>query len=139
MNRRYRKIKNSSKFSETIIYHIENNLKEYIIVSLILLIGILVGVIFINKASENQKEEITNYISSFILELNENKNINEITLLFDSMKKNIFLAILLWFMGSTVIGIPIVCLTILFRGFCLGYTISSIVLSIRYTEKELLS
>lgn len=135
MNRRYRKIKNSSKYSEALIYHIEDNLKEYIIVSLIFLIGILVGVIFINKISESQKEEITNYISSFILELNENKNINEIALLIDSVKKNIFLAIFLWVMGSTVIGIPIVYLTLLFRGFCLGYTISSIVLSIRHTEK----
>ena len=32
-------------------------------------------------------------------------------------------------MGSTVIGISIVYITICFRGFCLGYTISSIISS----------
>lgn len=135
MNRRYKRIQNSNKLKEAIIYHIQNNLKEYLIVSIILFIGIIIGVIFINKASDAQKEGIVNYISSFILELNENKNINEIALLIDSMKKNILLAVFLWFIGSTIIGIPIVCLTILFRGFCLGYTVSSIILTIRNTEK----
>lgn len=31
----------------------------------------------------------------------------------------------MWFVGSTVIGIPIVLGIVAFRGFCLGYTISS--------------
>lgn len=48
-------------------------------------------------------------------------------LLKDSIKKNIVLAIILWFMGSTVIGISIVYLIVAFRGFCLGYTISSVI------------
>ena len=33
----------------------------------------------------------------------------------------------MWFVGSTVIGIPIVLGIVAFRGFCLGYTISSVV------------
>ena len=35
------------------------------------------------------------------------------------------MAILLWFAGTTIIGIPIVLALIIFRGFCLGYTIAS--------------
>ena len=35
---------------------------------------------------------------------------------------------MIWFIGSTIIGIPIVFGIIIFRGFCLGYTISSITL-----------
>ena len=33
----------------------------------------------------------------------------------------------MWFIGSTVIGLPIVFGIVLYRGFCLGYTISSVV------------
>ncbi len=129
MNRRYVR-KKDSKLKEIIISHIENNLREYLIVSLIFLIGIIIGVIFINNVSENQISEITNYISSFTQDLKENKDINTLLLLKDSIKKNVLLAVFLWFMGSTVIGISIVYLAVCFRGFCLGYTISSIILSL---------
>ncbi len=129
MNRRYVR-KKDSKLKEIITSHIENNLREYLIVSLIFLIGIIIGVIFINNVSESQISEITNYISSFTQDLKENRDINTLLLLKDSIKKNVLLAVFLWFMGSTVIGISIVYLAVCFRGFCLGYTISSIILSL---------
>lgn len=129
MNIRYRNDKKTSRLKEFVLTHIENNLKEYLIVTIIFFIGIIIGVIFINNTSENQSSEITNYIGSFIGDLKDNNNVNDLLLLKDSISKNITLAIFLWFMGSTVIGISIVYLTICFRGFCLGYTISSIILT----------
>lgn len=130
MNRRYtRKRRKTSKLKETISTHIENNLSKYIIVTIIFFIGVIIGVIFINNISIEQKTEINNYISEFITNLKEDSNVNEFALLKDSISKNCVLAIFLWFMGSTVIGISIVYLTICFRGFCLGYTISSIILT----------
>lgn len=135
MNRRYSKKKKPSKIKEIIYAHIENNLKEYIIVSIIFFIGIVIGVIFINNTSDNQSLEINNYISTFVQDLKDSKDINDLALLKDSIKKNCVLAIFLWFMGSTVIGISIVYLTVCFRGFCLGYTISSIVMTLRCTGK----
>ena len=135
MNRRYSKKTKQSKIKDAIFAHIENNIKEYVIVSIIFLIGIVIGVIFINNTSENQSIEINNYISTFVQDLKDNKDINDLALLKDSIKKNCVLAVFLWFMGSTVIGISIVYLTVCFRGFCLGYTISSIIMTLRYTGK----
>lgn len=130
MNRRYRRKRKESKLKAIILTHIENNIKEYLIVSIIFVIGIVIGVIFINNTSENQSTEITNYITSFSQDLKNNQNIDTLLLLKDSIKKNILLAAFLWFVGSTVIGISVVYLTICFRGFCLGYTVSSIILSL---------
>ena len=135
MNRRYSRKTKSSKIKNVIFAHIENNLKEYIIVSIIFLIGIVIGVLFINNTSESQSTEINNYIFTFVQDLKDNKDINDFALLKDSIKKNCVLAIFLWFMGSTVIGISIVYLTVCFRGFCLGYTISSIIMTLRFTGK----
>ncbi len=136
MNRRYRRKRKESRLKGIIFSHIENNIKEYLIVTIIFLIGIVIGVIFINNTSENQSSEIINYISSFTQDLKDNKDINSLLLLKDSIKKNVVLAVLLWFMGSTVIGIPVVYLIVCFRGFCLGYTISSIILSLGIRERN---
>lgn len=127
MGKRTFRNKKRSKLKNIISTHIENNLKEYIIVSILFLLGIIAGIIFINHISESQRVQINEYINSFINLLKDNHTINEAALLKNSITKNILLSILIWFMGSTVIGILIVYLTICFRGFCLGYTISSII------------
>lgn len=137
MNRRYRRKRKESKLKQIILTHIEHNIKSYAIVSIVFLIGIVIGVIFINNASENQSAEITNYITSFSKDLKENQNVDNLLLLKDSIKKNVVLAVLLWFMGSTVIGISVVYLIICFRGFCLGYTISSITLSFGMRKRNI--
>lgn len=138
MNIRYRKQKKTSKLKEILVNHIGQNIKEYTIITLIFIIGIIIGVIFINNTSENQSNEITNYINTFMGDLKSNSDINSLLLLKDSLSKNITLAIFLWFMGSTVIGISIVYITICFRGFCLGYTISSIILTFGMRKRNII-
>ena len=46
------------------------------------------------------------------------------------IKNNIFLVFILWFAGTTIVGIPIVFGIIIARGFCLGYTISACVITL---------
>ena len=112
------------KIFSTIKEHVINNAKEYIIVALIFIIGIFLGVMFINNLQEAQKTEITSYMNNFIDKLKQTNNLNNAELLKTSIWQNIIFAILIWFFGTTVIGIPVVFGLVLFRGFCLGYTIS---------------
>ncbi len=102
---------------------ISQNLKSYIIITIIFLIGIFLGTLFVNQI--NSKEEISKYITTYIDETKSIEKIDYFTELQKDIKENILLAILLWFAGTTIIGIPIVLALIIFRGFCLGYTIAS--------------
>ena len=104
--------------------HVINNKKEYVIIFLIFVIGIFSGVFFVNHLQETPKTEITNYLNQFIEKFKGLESVNNIELLKNSLIQNIGLAIIIWFFGTTVIGIPIVFAIILYRGFCLGYTIS---------------
>lgn len=102
---------------------ISQNLKSYIIITIIFLIGIFLGTLFVNQI--NSKEEISKYITTYIDETKSIEKIDYFTELQKDIKENILLVILLWFAGTTIIGIPIVLALIIFRGFCLGYTIAS--------------
>lgn len=117
--------KQKSKLKNVILDNIYNNLKSYTIVTIILLIGIVAGVIFINHIDESQKSEIGNYINEFITALKGNYEINKGELLKNSLIENFKLVLGMWFIGSTVIGLPIVLGIVLYRGFCIGYTVSS--------------
>lgn len=110
-----------------IVENIIKYFKEYFLVTIIFIVGIIIGVIFINNLSENQSNEINTYINSFLETIKSNSNFNYAELLKESVVQNIILVLILWFVGATLIGIPLVFAIILFRGFCLGYTISAII------------
>ena len=109
----------------TIKENIMNNTKSYFIVIIIFTVGIFLGVLFINQT--DNKSEIEKYINTYVDETKGLQNGDYLGELQKDIKNNITLVLLLWFAGTTIIGIPIVLGIILFRGFCLGYTIASCV------------
>ena len=117
--------KSRSKIKEFVLNHIANNIKEYIIVIIIFLIGITAGVIFVNNVNESQTQEIQGYINQFINAVKGDYHIDTSSLLKNSLIDNFKLVVCMWFIGSTVIGMPIVLGIVLFRGFCIGYTVSA--------------
>ena len=116
----------NSNFVKALKNYIRNNYKEYILASLLFLIGIFVGVMIINSSKESQISEITKFINQFIEKYKGIENINNAELIMASIKKNLIFAFALWLAGTTVIGMPIVLIIILLRGTILGFTISSI-------------
>ena len=82
---------------------------------------------FINNSQESQLSEITNYFNNFVEKMKNTEQLDNMAIFKTTIKENIILAITLWFFGTTVIGIPIVFGIVLYRGFCLGYTISTII------------
>ncbi len=106
--------------------HIGANKKEYITISIIFLVGIVLGVMLINQVSETNSKQIQDYLTQFIEALKTDYTIDQGIVLKNALVSNLIFALILWFMGSTVVGIPIVYGIVATRGLCIGYTISSI-------------
>lgn len=117
--------KRKNEIFSAIKENIKNNLKAYIVICIIFAVGIFLGVMIVNQTEE--KSQIENYINTYIDETKLIENGDYLHELQKDIKDNIILVFSLWFAGTTIIGIPIVFGIILFRGFCLGYTIASCV------------
>lgn len=116
-----------NKFDNIIINHVKKYAREYILVVLIFIIGLLVGVVFVNNG---QEEKISNYILEFLQKFQSAQTLDINFLFKESITNNLILAFFLWFAGTTIIGMPGVLGLIFYRGLCLGYTISAITLSL---------
>lgn len=122
------------KIIEIIKKHIVQNYKEYVIIIIFFIIGIFLGVFFVNNTQDQQRLEIHNYLNEFIEKLKNGQTINLLEVLKSSVQDKILLTITIWFFATTIIGIPIVFGIVSYRGFCLGYTISSIISLMGFTK-----
>ena len=114
-----------------LIEHINSNLKDYLILSIIFIIGVMVGVILINNSSEQSKTEISGYINSFVDTIKNNQyEVDKLKLMQISILENIKTVAIIWLAGSTIIGIPLIYVITSYKGFCIGYTVSAIITSL---------
>lgn len=121
---------NISSWKTILKEYIKKNYKEYLLVCILFIIGIFIGVMTINFSNEKNIEEIEKVINEVVNNYKKVENINNLQLTFQSIKRNVLFAIILWTGGTTIIGLPIVLLSILIRGVILGFTISSITVAL---------
>lgn len=124
---RVKRLKTKSKIGIILYNHIKNNKRGYLIVSILFFLGVIIGVFFINNLQDNTIEEINTYLNELVSNAKTYEDIDLFNLFKESIVSNIIVILLLWFGASTIIGIPIVYGTVLYKGFSIGYTISSII------------
>ena len=112
---------------KVLIDYIDRNKKTFIILISFFIIGIFVGVTLLNNLSSNLKQEVDSYIESVINLLKENNEINMFEMFLISIKENILFILLIWFLGLTIIGGYFIYLTVLYKGFLLGYTAAAFI------------
>lgn len=105
--------------------------KLFILVFAITLLCFLAGMLLISMLSKSNKELIINSLNNFYTSLKENK-ISSTNLLYKTMTSNLILNIIIWVLGISIIGIPIVIFILGFKSLSLGFTISSLIYTYKF-------
>lgn len=110
---------------KVLIEYIIRNKKNFIIIAILFCVGITIGIFSVNNSSDAQKEELNSYITSLIEKVKTTDDIDNLELLMLSIKENVSLILIVWFLGCTIIGGIFIYLAIIYKGFTIGYTISA--------------
>lgn len=105
--------------------------KLFILVFAITLLCFIAGILLISMLSKNNKELIINSLNNFYTSLKENK-ISSTNLLYKTMTSNLILNIIIWVLGISIIGIPIVIFILGFKSLSLSFTISSLIYTYKF-------
>lgn len=116
------------------ISYVLDNIREITIITLIMFIGLILGVIYINNMDNENRSIVNNHINEIFDYVkdsqDENKMIDNFEILKSNLKRNLIYMLLLGLFSSCLIGIPIMYFLILGKTFSLGYTMSAIIASI---------
>ena len=114
------------KIRTTLTEHLQKNKNTYLFLFLAFVTGVSAGAFTVNGLSSIQRTELTNYFQGF-LELFENQRVDSNEILQISLVDNARLVAILWTLGVTIIGIPLIYLFVGVRGFITGFTSAFII------------
>ena len=105
-----------------------NKVKQNKLLFILLLIMILftiLGILFPALINSENKVLIKNSIENFMTSIDKN-NIDYISAFISSLTNNIIVTALIWILGISIIGVPIILISIAFKSFLTGFSITSI-------------
>lgn len=106
--------------------YFRNNLGLLLFVSLFFLLGIVAGTLAVQLLSGDQANSLVQYLDSFLNGLH-NQPIDNQLLAERSILNNLQVVLAIWFLGLTVIGIPLIVIIVFLRAFVFGFTVGFLV------------
>ncbi len=115
-----------SKVLSILNKHVQSNFWLYVISLLCVCTGIVLGMYSVRYMGSFEKSDLLNYLKDFSTTVNSG-NINYKSIFLETVKSNIPVLVALWFLGLTMIGIPIILIIDIIKGFTIGFTISFVI------------
>lgn len=106
--------------------HVENNFWLYVGSLLCVCTGIVMGIYSVRYMGGFEKSDLLSYLKNFSNTINSG-SINYKSILVETIKSNIPMLMVVWFLGLTMIGIPVILIIDIIKGFTIGFSISFII------------
>lgn len=101
---------------------IRENLLLYVISLVCICTGIVLGIYAVKYMADFEKNDLLSYLSNFMVSVDKTE-IKSFSVLIQSMKNNLPIIIAIWFLGLTMVGMPLILIIDMFKGFSLGFTV----------------
>jgi len=106
--------------------HVENNFWLYVVSLLCVCTGIVMGIYSVRYMGGFEKSDLLSYLKNFSSTISSS-GINYKAILLETIKSNIPMLLIVWFLGLTMIGIPVILIIDIIKGFTIGFSISFII------------
>jgi len=116
----------TGRIKRFLINHISRNALLYSLIVIVFVLGVAAGSYMVESLDAEQKSELLKYLDMFLTGL-EQWNIEPAVVAQHSVLNNLKIIVFIWFLGLTVIGVPLILLIVFFRGFVMGFTIGFLI------------
>ncbi len=109
---------------------IKINKKIFVFLFVLMLIGIIAGSIFTTILNSSDKKLVVDHLNDFINNINNNK-LDYLFSLKSNLITNIGYVMLIWLLGISVIGLPIIIIMFFTKCFILGFSVGSVLITFK--------
>ncbi len=95
------------------------------------LVGLIFGSLFITIISNSDKDLIQTYIAAFINNI-QNNQLNYVESMKNTLISNFSFIIVIWLLGISIIGIPIIVFMYFTKSFMIGFSVASFLLKFKF-------
>lgn len=119
----------NNKMINVINKHIHENFWLYIIILLFICIGTVIGIYTVKYLDISDKNELITFLGEFTSNVSA-YDIDHKAIFLESIKNNIPVIAAIWFLGLTMVGIPVILIIDVIKGFTIGFSISFMINSL---------
>jgi stage II sporulation protein M len=109
--------------NQSLQLYLKENLSLYVFVGVIFITGVVFGAVMVNALSLEQKQEIMRYLSNFFASVDQG-GLTEVKASFQqSFAMHIKWVLIIWVLGMSVIGLPLILVLDFLKGVLIGFTV----------------
>ncbi len=112
---------------QVIAFHIEENRSIYIFTTVLFLMGIIFGAIIVNSLSLGQRHDLHIYLNQFFGQVAEGQFADSAAMFAQSFAHYMKYIGLMWVLGLTIIGLPVILILLFIKGVVVGFTVGFLV------------
>ncbi|MEH7483697.1 stage II sporulation protein M [Neobacillus drentensis] len=99
----------------------------FLFIVVLFLMGVIFGAIVVNSMSITQKEDLFYYLSQFFGQVSSGKEAEDNDLFLQSLFHNSKFIGLMWILGISIIGLPVILILLFIKGMVVGFTVGFLV------------
>lgn len=107
--------------------HIKTHATIYVFMIILFLTGVIFGAIIVNSMNFVQKQDLYFYLERYFMRMVDDQEVETITVLKSSFFYHAKYLLLLFILGLSVIGLPVVWILLFLKGLVVGFTVGFIV------------
>jgi stage II sporulation protein M len=121
-----RGMKKQSRFT-ILLGHLKEHSSLYLFIVVLFFMGVIFGAIVVNSMNFSQKQDLFVYLSRFFGQVEEGQFANSKDIFFQSYFHNIKYVLLMWVLGISIIGLPVILILLFLKGVVVGFTVGFLV------------
>jgi stage II sporulation protein M len=104
----------------------------FLFIVVLFFMGVIFGAIVVNSMSFTQKEDLFYYLSQFFGQISEEKVAENKDLFLQSFFHNSKFIGLIWILGISIIGLPVILILLFVKGMVVGFTVGFLVSQMKW-------
>ncbi|MFD2611941.1 stage II sporulation protein M [Paenibacillus gansuensis] len=107
--------------------YIKDNTALYVFVGVLFVMGVIFGALMVNALSMEQQQDLSRFVGSFVSSIETGGDTQQRETFFQVFGMHMKWIMLIWLLGISVIGLPLILILDFLKGVMVGFTVGYLV------------